>query len=109
MVLELNSGEGVTLTGLEVAPGPCGALRPAHGERSGVRRLGTDGVVEKQRWCGGDGLPEEGSSGARTKYTGKVPFIAVWAEGGWGGRDGSALVASAQPRYESGTCTRGRR
>jgi hypothetical protein len=34
---------------------------------------------------------------ARTKCTGKVRFIAAWAEGGWDGQDGSALAASARP------------
>jgi hypothetical protein len=42
---------------------------------------------------------------ARTKCTGKVPFIAAWVEGGWDGRDGSTLVASARSRHVSSACT----
>jgi hypothetical protein len=45
----------------------------------------------------------------RTKCMGKVPFIATWAEGGWDGRDGSALAASARSRHVCNTCTRERR
>jgi hypothetical protein len=47
-------------------------------------------------------------TGARTKCTGKVHFIAAWAEGGWDGRDGLALAASARSRHVSSACTGGR-
>jgi hypothetical protein len=46
---------------------------------------------------------------ARTKCTEKVPFIAAWAEGGWDGRDGSALAASARSCHVSSACMHGRR
>jgi hypothetical protein len=47
-------------------------------------------VAVEREWgkCGSD-LPTNRKPVARTKCTGMVPFIAVWAEGGWGGWDGS--------------------
>jgi hypothetical protein len=55
---------------------------------------------------GGD-LPMDRKPVARTKCMGKVPFIATWVEGGWDGRDGSALTASARPCSVSSTRTHG--
>jgi hypothetical protein len=46
---ELNDGEGAGPLGLGAAPRSGEAPRPAHGERGGVRWLGNDGVLEKQR------------------------------------------------------------
>jgi hypothetical protein len=37
---------------------------------------------EKQRWCGGDGLPEEGSGGGMHKMHGKVLFYSRVLRGG---------------------------
>jgi hypothetical protein len=41
------------------------------------------------------------------KCMGKVLFTTACAEGGWDGRDGSALAASARMHHASSTCTRG--
>jgi hypothetical protein len=48
MTPEFNGGEGAGPSGRGVALGSCEALGPAHGERGGVRWLGTE-VAEKQR------------------------------------------------------------
>jgi hypothetical protein len=47
-----SSGQGATLSSGE-APGP------THGERGGVRWLGTDGMAENKGERGGDGLSEK--------------------------------------------------
>jgi hypothetical protein len=48
-VPELNDGEGAGPSGLGATLGSGEALGPTHGERDGVRWLGTDEVVEKLR------------------------------------------------------------
>jgi hypothetical protein len=58
MAPEVNDGEGAGPSGRGAAPRSSEAPGPAHGERGGVRRLSTDGVVENRGECGGDGLPE---------------------------------------------------
>jgi hypothetical protein len=77
MVSELNDGEGVDSSGWEAALGSSEALSPTHGEKGGVRWLGTDGVSESRGKCGGDGLPEVDTVLARTRRRGWPPFIAV--------------------------------
>jgi hypothetical protein len=74
---ELIDGEGADSLGWEAALGFGEALRPAHGEKGGVRWLGTDGVLESRGECGGDGLPEADIVLARTRRRGWPPFIAV--------------------------------
>jgi hypothetical protein len=77
MAPELNDGEGADSSGWEAAPVSGEALRPAHGEKGGVRWLGTDGVSESRGECGGDGLPEADTVLTRTRCSGWPPFIAV--------------------------------
>jgi hypothetical protein len=48
MVPELNDGEGVDSLGREATLGSGEALRPVHGEKGGVRWLGTDGAAENR-------------------------------------------------------------
>jgi hypothetical protein len=55
---ELNGGEGVSPSGRGATPSSGKAPRPVHGERGGVRWLGTDGMVENRSERGSDGLPE---------------------------------------------------
>jgi hypothetical protein len=55
---------------------------------------------------GGD-LPTDRKPATRTKCTGKVPFIDVWAEGGWDGQDGTAQpwqLALGRARSAAHTC-----
>jgi hypothetical protein len=77
MTLELNDGEGADSSGWEAALGSGEALRPAHGEKGGVRWLGTDGVSESRGECSDDGLPEANTVLARTRRRWWPPFIAV--------------------------------
>jgi hypothetical protein len=56
---ELNGSEGVGSSGQGANLSSREALGPTHGERGGVRWLGTDGVVENRGEHGGDGLPEK--------------------------------------------------
>jgi hypothetical protein len=55
---EVSSGEGVGSSGRGATLSSGEAPGPAHGERGGVRWLGTDGMVENRGECSGDGLPE---------------------------------------------------
>jgi hypothetical protein len=55
---EPNDGEGVGPLGRGAALSSSEAPGPAHGERGGVRWLGTDGVEENRGERGGVGLPE---------------------------------------------------
>jgi hypothetical protein len=57
---ELNSSEGVVSSGRGATPSFGKALGPAHGERGGVRWLGTDGVGGggNRGECGSNGLLE---------------------------------------------------
>jgi hypothetical protein len=58
MAPELNGGEGVSSSGRGATLSSSEAPVPAHGERGGVRWLGTDGMVENRgEHCGG-GLPK---------------------------------------------------
>jgi hypothetical protein len=66
-VPQLNDGEGADSSGWEAALGSGEALRLAHGEKCGVRWLGTDGVSESRGECGGDGLLEADTVLARTR------------------------------------------
>jgi hypothetical protein len=69
MAPELNGGEGASPLGWGAALGSGKALGPTHGERGGVRWLGTDEVVgieasmaetayrgRTRRWCGQDAV-----------------------------------------------------
>jgi hypothetical protein len=58
MAPELNCGEGVGSSGRGATLCSGEAPGPAHGERGGVRWLGSEGVVENRGERGGDGLPE---------------------------------------------------
>jgi hypothetical protein len=58
MAPELNGGEDVGPSCRGAAPRSSEAPGPAHGERGGMRWLGTDGVAENRDECGSDGLPE---------------------------------------------------
>jgi hypothetical protein len=58
MTPELNGGEGVGASGRGATLSSGEAPGPTHGERGGVRWLGTDGMVENIGERGGDGLPE---------------------------------------------------
>jgi hypothetical protein len=60
--------EGANSLGWEAALGSGEALRPAHGEKGGVRWLGTDGVLESRGECGGDGLLEADTVLARMRH-----------------------------------------
>jgi hypothetical protein len=55
---KLNDGEGVGSSGWGATSSSGEAPGPAHGERGGVRWLGTVGVVENRGERGSDGLPE---------------------------------------------------
>jgi hypothetical protein len=74
---ELNDGEGADSSSWEAALGSGEALRPAHGEKGGVRWLGTNGVSESRGECGGDGLPEVDTVLAWTRCRGWPPFLAM--------------------------------
>jgi hypothetical protein len=57
-VPELNSGEGADPSGWGAALGSVEALGPTHGERGGVRWLGTDCVAGTEARRGGGSLPK---------------------------------------------------
>jgi hypothetical protein len=57
MAPELNGGEDAGPSGRGAALRSGEAPGPVHGERGGVRWLGTDGVAENRGERGGDGLP----------------------------------------------------
>jgi hypothetical protein len=62
---ELNGGEGVGSSVWGATSSSGKAPEPAHGERGGVRWLGTDGVAENRGDRGGDDIPEvDKSAGA---------------------------------------------
>jgi hypothetical protein len=52
--------------------------------------MSTSAVADRERGKCIGYLPTDRKPVARTKFTGKVPFIAAWVEGGWVGWDGSA-------------------
>jgi hypothetical protein len=58
MALELNNDEVVGPLGRGATLRSSEPPRPVHGERGGVRWLGTDGVAENRGECGGDGISE---------------------------------------------------
>jgi hypothetical protein len=55
---QLNGGEGVDPSSRGAALRSSKGPGPTHGERGGVRWLGTDGVAENRGKHGGDSLPE---------------------------------------------------
>jgi hypothetical protein len=57
--------------------GPCGAPRPAHRERGGVRWLGTNGAAQNRGGAAVTAYQREAAVGARTKLTGGSSFIAA--------------------------------
>jgi hypothetical protein len=59
---ELNGGEGVGPSVRGATPSSGKAPGPAHGERGGVRWLGTDGVAENRGDRSGNGIPEADKS-----------------------------------------------
>jgi hypothetical protein len=77
MAPELNGGEGAGPPGRGVTLGSGKALGPTHGERGGVRWLGTDKVAENRGKRCGDGLPGADTALVRTRCRGWPPFIAM--------------------------------
>jgi hypothetical protein len=71
MAPKLNNGEGVAFFVQEATLKLKEAPGPAYEETAWLRRSGG-----KQRRCGGDGLPEEGSGGGVDKMHGECPFYS---------------------------------
>jgi hypothetical protein len=98
---ELNDGEGVGPSGWGAALGSGEALGSAHGERGGVRRLGTDRAVENKGGATVMAYRRGAAVGAWTKCMGKILFYSHALRGGNAGLhrgreggDGSARLQS---------------
>jgi hypothetical protein len=86
-----------------------GAPGPLHKDGRWVRWLGTNRAIETEVRYDRCGLPEGGSGGGADKMNESIPSIVASAEGGWDGRDGSALAPRAQACHVSSACMHGRR
>jgi hypothetical protein len=86
---KLNGGEGAGPSGRGAALRSGEAPGPTHGERGGVRWLGTDGVAEKRGERGDDVLSEmdkrrwhgRDATGGACFYS-RAPRRAMWAHRG---------------------------